>query len=157
MKIRSNKIDPPKKKKTEAELTFKRGSEERTYTPARTLTGDKRYGKENTKNKDAKFIEDARSKKQDIAYKNGKPYRAGYTETKKNPDQVKVKMNVTPDIKKVEMKKVTTKKPETKPVSGKKIGKSSGKLKPMAMTYGTDSPKSGGTKYKNKVKALKRK
>ncbi len=90
MKTYSNKIDPPKKKKSNAEITLTRGKEEKTYTPARELTGDKRYGKENPKNKDAKFIEDARAKKQDIAYKDGKPYRAGNTEVKKSPDKVGV-------------------------------------------------------------------
>lgn len=139
-------------------LAFKRGEEKKEYTPTRALTGDKRYGKENAANKDAKFIEEAREKKQDIAYKGGKPYRAGVTTTSKQPDKVNVNIPVKkPNIAPV-ASKVADKKPvDTKPAPTKKpsSAKSPGKLKPMAMTYGTDSPsKGGGTMYKNKVRAL---
>lgn len=158
MKTYSNKIDPPKKKKgatgSSVELTFSRGKETKDYQSARAHTGDKRYGNENPKNKDAKFIEDARAKKKDIAYDSeGKSYRAGYTKTTKEPDKVGINIK-KPDlsgVKIVESKKIEPKK------EVKKSGKSGGKLKARAMTYGTDDPKKGGgTKYKNKVKAIMR-
>lgn len=64
------------------------GKEKKTYTPARAFTGHAEYGKENPNNPDAKFIEDARKKKQDIAYdKDQKPYRAGVTTISKDPDK----------------------------------------------------------------------
>lgn len=160
MKIRSNKIDPPKKKKessSSVELSIKPGKEKSTYTPARALTGDTRYGKEDASKKDAKFIEEARAKKQDIAYKDGKPYRAGTTTTTKEKDQVSITIkNDRPKIKNVPL---TSSKPAEKKVEKKQVkssGKSSGKLKPMAMTYGTDHPtKGGGTMYKKKVRAIR--
>lgn len=139
-------------------LAFKRGEETKTYTPSRALTGDKRYGKENPANKDAKFIEDARANKQDISYKDGKPYRAGTTTTSKSPDRVDVKIPVKkPEFKPTSNTPAKTpakKNPEVKPIK-KSSGSSGGRLKPMAMTYGTDSPtKGGGTMYKNKVRAI---
>lgn len=156
MLIRSNKTkltDPGKKKNNGSKYpTYTEGKETKTYTPTRALTGDKRYGKENPKNADAPFIEKARSKKQDIAYdKSGKPYRAGVTTTTKEPGKfTAAKIGI-------EKPKINTKKPAaTAPKKEvKATKKKTGKLKPMAMTYGTDSPKrGGGTSYKNKVRGL---
>jgi len=157
MKTYSNKTGPGQPKKSGVSLSFKRGAETKTYTPSRALTGDKRYGKENAENKDADFIEDARAKKQDIAYKDGKPYRAGVTTVKKDADKVDVQIPVNkPEIKKVTPKPAAVVENKKTPAPEKKsTGKSGGRLKPMAMTYGTDSPtKGGGTMYKNKVRAI---
>lgn len=160
MKIYSNSkvTDPGKKKKGDdpnPNPTYTPGKTKKTYTSGRSLTGHKDYGKENPKNKDAKFIEDARAKKQDIAYKDGKPYRAGYTtETREEGTFTPGKIPIPKPTIKI---KVTSSKPEQKPVKKevKATNKKSGKLKPMGMTYGTDSPKKGGgTAYKKKVRGL---
>lgn len=80
--------------KTELKITP--GKTTKTYTPARELTGHKEYGKENAKNKDAAFIEEARKKKQDIAYdKDQKPYRAGVTTETSTPPKLSI---TTPKI-----------------------------------------------------------
>jgi hypothetical protein len=95
--------DPAPAQKSEVKLGFERGKETRTYTPARALTGDKRYGKESPEKEDPKFIEDARSAKQDIAYKDGKPYRAGFTSVTKEPDKFTTKIDVHPKISKIKV------------------------------------------------------
>jgi hypothetical protein len=89
--------------KSEVKLGFERGKETRTYTPARTLTGDTRYGKENADSQDPEFVEDARKAKQDIAYKDGKPYRAGYTSVSKEPDKFTTKIDVHPKISRIKV------------------------------------------------------
>ena len=144
----ATKVGPaPKEKSGGTEMKFSRGKETKTYTSARSFTGNPAYGKDNPSKPDPEFVEKARAEKKDIAYdKAGKPYRAGYTETKKEPDQVSTKIKVVPDIRPVKL--------QTKVLVKHKTGQQSGKLKPMGMTYGTDSPsKGGGTKYKMKVKA----
>lgn len=125
--------------------TITHGQDKSTYTPARTMTGDKRYGNESAGNKDAKFIQDARDKKQDIARDSeGKPYRAGYTKTERTPDSISpTKINV-PKLKlAVQQKTLYDRTATEKPT----------KLKAMGMTYGTDSAKGGGTSRKMKVRA----
>lgn len=155
MKTYSNKaIDPTDKKKPKSNVTYnlERGKEKKEYKAERTLSGHPEYGKENASNKDAKFIEDARAKKEDIAYKDGKPYRAGTTTVTKTPDKFSMDVKVDkPNFKPVSKPAV----PEKKKEEGGNTGKKMGKLKPMAMTYGTDSPtKGGGTMYKKKVRSL---
>jgi len=82
------------------ELTFERGKTTKHYESKRVHTGHAAYGKENPNNKDAAFIEEARKKKQDIAYdKDKKPYVAGETTTTKTPDKIgitKVKLRIVP-------------------------------------------------------------
>lgn len=157
MKTYSNVTDPGKKKKGASSSgypTYTPPKEKKEYTPTRALTGDKRYGKENSAGKDADFIEKARAKKQDIAYdKDKKPYRAGVTTVTKEPGKFTAAKVAIPTPTRMSIKSnvVAKKKPEVKAT-----GHKTGKLKPMAMTYGTDSPKGGGTKYKNKVKSLLR-
>ena|SRR6478672_733983 len=145
--VTAKKVGPaPKEKSGGTEMKLTPGKETKSYTPARTFSGHPAYGKDNPSKKDPEFIEKARSEKKDIAYdKAGKPYRAGYTETKKEPDQVSAKIKVVPDIRPVKL--------QTKVIVRHKEGQKSGKLKPMGMTYGTDSPNGGGTKYKMKVRA----
>jgi len=154
MKTYSNKaIDPPKKKvQSNVTLGFQKGSEKKEYTPTRVLSGHPEYGKESSSNKDAKFIEDARAKKEDIAYKDGKPYRAGTTTVTKTPDKFTTNVTVDkPNFKPVSKPAMEEKKKPEANNTGKKMAK----LKPMAMTYGTDSPtKGGGTMYKKKVRSL---
>lgn len=160
MKVYSNVTDPGKKKKKNGSSypEYTPGKETKTYTSSRALTGDPRYGKENPKGKDAPFIEKAREKKQDIAYdKSGKTYRAGVTTVTKEPGKFTA-AKIAIDKPTIKLSKSVTK--PTKPtVTAKKevksTGSKKGKLKPMSMTYGTDSPKKGGgTSYKNKVKSL---
>lgn len=99
----------PDKSKDGVELGFKRGAETTEYKAERTFTGNPAYGKESPKNKDASFIEEARAKKQDIAYDNeGKPYRAGQTTVIKKPDQFTTKIKVTPDIRPVKIQMVSS-------------------------------------------------
>lgn len=148
MKTYSNKVIDPKKKKSSVTMTVTPGKEKSEYKSTRVLSGHPEYGKEKASNKDAKFIEDARKKKEDVVYKDGKPYRAGTTTTTKEKDKVAIDVKVEhPKFKMV---------PAKEKGSFKEPGASkTKKLKPMAMTYGTDSPtKGGGTKYKNKVKSL---
>lgn len=108
LKVRTN-VTPKKKKKPETsskpdpgkvrpfvvtgtgkhELKHERGKITKTYTAKREFTGHPEYGKDNPNKPDPKFIEEARSKKKDIAYdKDGKPYRAGVTTTKHDPDKI---------------------------------------------------------------------
>lgn len=137
---------PKKPKKSTVTTTIAAGKESSTYKPARTHTGDTRYGKEDPGKADPRFVEDARRNKQDVAFdKEGKPYRAGFTTKTSTPP----KMNVSVQIGDQDLRPLVPHQAQ----SPKKSGKSSGKLKAMAMTYGTDSSKGGGTKYKNKVSA----
>jgi hypothetical protein len=129
MKVSTNGPDPKKKKAktvttykvepgktTTVEPTFKRGKETKTYDKARTFTGLKDYGKENPNNKDAEFIEEARRKKQDIAYdKEGKPYRAGHTTVTKAADKFSADVKVgIPKITKEEKVVYEEEKPKEK-------------------------------------------
>jgi hypothetical protein len=165
MKIYSNVTDPGKKKKitkttvkkvgsapkkeSGVEMTFERGKTTREYTPADVRTGDKRYGPESKTKPTPAFVKEAQAKKKDIVMKGGKPYRAGYTEVKEDAPKFSSKIKVTPDVRPVKTTTTTVTKEK------KASGKSGSKLKPMAMTYGTDSPtKGGGTKYKKKVRSL---
>jgi len=159
MKVTTNIGNPPEKKKTKTvyrkegpapksgnkttvSTSITAGKEKSTYTPARAMTGDKRYGKESSSNPDPGFVQDARKNKQDIAFdKGGKPYRAGTTMTTSTPPR----MNVDVKIGDQDLRPVVRKEVEVKEK------KKPGKLKAMAMTYGTDSPTGGGTKYKNRV------
>jgi hypothetical protein len=164
MAISTNVSKPPKKKKTTTVVglkvtsekpTAKQGTmtpstEKKVFKPADVRTGDKRYGKESATNPTPGFVKKAQGAKVDIATKDGKDYRAGYTTTQKEPakfasvqklPKVKAKLDIRTNV---ETDKVKSSKSKT------------GKLKAMAMTYGTDSPKKGGgTKYKKKVKAKK--
>ena len=155
MKVYSNVTDPGKKKKSDGYPTYTPGKETKTYTSSRALTGDKRYGKEDPKNKDAAFIEEARKKKQDIAYKDGKPYRAGTTTVTKEEGRF---TSPKIPIQKPGRVPLPTVKKEVVKKEVKATKKSAGKLKPMAMTYGTSKvskgKETGGNKYKNKVRAI---
>ncbi len=148
LKVESEKIDP---------LTFARGKETKTYTAARHL-GGKGYGSENPNKKDAAFIDEARAKKQDIAYKDGKPYRAGVTTVTKAPDKIgftqpKVKLTlVTEKTKKVMPASKTAAEISAK---GKKPGKTEANPVPWTKNQGGGSGKSEGknlSKYKAKTK-----
>ena len=135
---------PKKPQGSTVTTTIAGGKESSTYTPARAHTGDTRYGKENPGKADPKFVEDARRNKQDVAFDNeGKPYRAGFTTKTSTPP----KMNVSVQIGDQDLRPLVPHQAQMP-----KAGKGGGKLKAMAMTYGTDSPSGGGTKYKNKVK-----
>jgi hypothetical protein len=87
------------------ELTFERGKTTKSYEAKRVHTGHPAYGKEDPSKKDAAFIEEARKKKQEIAYdKEGKPYRAGVTTETKTPDKIgitKTKIRIVPAVKSV--------------------------------------------------------
>ena len=133
-------------------MTLTPGKEKTEYKEARVHSGHPEYGKENPNNKDAKFIEDARKKKQDIAYdKDNKPYKAGTTTTTKEKDKVAINVDVVHRPLKMVPAQEAAKTSEAKKTGSSKMKR----LKPMAMTYGTDSPtKGGGTMYKRKVRSL---
>jgi hypothetical protein len=168
MKIYSNVEDPGKKKKsstepkvkkgsgksqTTVELTLSRGTEKRKYTPASVETGHKAYGKVGSGGKVKSMLDRARSAGVDVAHDtDGKPYRAGHTTVTKSPDKVSATVDLRPHIpqrQKGQMELQAKKKVSAKPAGKKKPGK----LKPMAATYGVNTPKGGGTLYKNRVKA----
>lgn len=121
-----------KGKPTEVSQSFKRGAETRTYTKEVAYTGHPAYGKDNPSKPQPKFVTDAQSKKQDIAYHNGLPYRAGRTTTHKEPDRFATAIKVTPQIQMRTMKMT--------PIGGGEK-KSAGKLKPMSVTFGGSSKK----------------
>lgn len=130
----------------EKEKVKSAGKETKTYTKAVAYTGDKRYGKDNPSAPQPKHVLEAQKNKQDISFdKEGKPYRAGFTTTKKSGPVIQPA--------KIEIKKPKVSL-QSETVYEKTASKKPGKLKPMAMTYGTDDPKKGGgTKYKMKVRA----
>lgn len=102
IKITRTKVGPaPDKSKDGATLTFERGKETRKYTPADERTGNKAYGKESSTKPTPGFVKKAQDAKIDIVHKNGLPFRAGHTETKKAPDKINYKIKVTPDIRPV--------------------------------------------------------
>lgn len=114
-------------------MTFERGKETRKYTPADVRTGHKEYGKESSSKPTPGFVKKAQDAKVDIVHKNGLPYRAGHTETKKAPDKINYKIKVTPDIRPVRTV-VTEETTSTKAQKPNK--KKPAKLKPMRMVAG---------------------
>jgi len=142
------------KSQSEVELGFERGKSKSTYKPASAETGHPAYGKPGAGSKVRSLLDKARSAKVDIAHDDeGKPYRAGYTTAEKEPDKFTVKLNVKPSI----PDRINPPSGNKTPIATKSaavVKKKPGKLKAMAMTYGTDSPsKGGGTMYKKKVSA----
>lgn len=109
----ANLDDPGKKKKRikvgkapdrsgdGASLSFKRGEENRKYTPSDVRTGHPEYGKESQTKPTPMFIKRAQEAKQEIVHKDGRPYRAGQMEVKKHPDKISLKIKVTPDIRQI--------------------------------------------------------
>lgn len=167
----TNVSNPPKKKKSRKVIGYKKvvtpgkqiekgeplkvavkvtpGKTTKAYKPADERTGDPAYGKESKTKPTPQFVKDAQAKKQDIVEKGGLKYRAGYTSTKTEPNTAKATTSFKPGFK-------TPDKVTYEPVYEKTAAKK-GKLKAMAMTYGTDSPtKGGGTKYKKKVRVKKK-
>jgi len=99
VRIKMVKVGPaPDKSKDGVELGFKKGKETRAYEKQDVRTGDVRYGAESKDKPTPGFVKEAQRKGQDIAYKDGKSYRAGTTTTLKEPDQFTTKIKVTPDI-----------------------------------------------------------
>jgi hypothetical protein len=102
IKVTRIKVGPaPDKSKDGASMAFQRGKETKSYTPVDVRTGHPAYGKESSSKPTPKFIKTAQAAKQDVVVKNGLPYKAGTTETKKAPDKINYKIKVTPDIRPV--------------------------------------------------------
>lgn len=105
MKIIMTKVGKaPDRSKDGVELGFKKGKETRTYEKKDVRTGDPRYGKESMEKDTPGFVKEAQGKKQDIAYKDGKPFRAGTTTVLKEPDKFTTTVKVTPDIRPIKIK-----------------------------------------------------
>ena len=127
--------------------TMTPGKEKKIFVKADVRTGDKRYGAESKTKPTPDFVKKAQNAKVDVATKGGKDYRAGYTTTQKEPAKF-ASVTKLPKVKAKLVVKTNVESDDTKKAKSK-----TGKLRPMAMTYGTDSPKrGGGTKHKNKVR-----
>lgn len=137
IKITRTKVGaPPDKSGDGATLTFERGKETRKYTPKDERTGSPAYGKESKTKPTPGFVKKAQEAKVDIVHKNGLPYRAGHTETKKAPDKIGYKIKVTPDIRPVKMTVTTESSSKAQTPKNK-----SAKLKPMRMVAGGSDKK----------------
>lgn len=138
IKITRTKVGaPPDKSGDGASLSFERGKETRKYTPADVRTGHKEYGKESKTNPTPGFVKKAQAAKVDIVHKNGLPFRAGTTETKKAPDKINYKIKVTPDIRPVK----TTVETQNTTLAQTPNKKKPAKLKPMRMVAGGSDKK----------------
>lgn len=80
--------DPPAKKG--AVLHFKHGATKKKFKAADLRTGAASYGPESKTAPTPDFVKKAQSAGVDLAEKDGKSYRAGYTSMEKTPDQHKV-------------------------------------------------------------------
>lgn len=137
IKITRTKVgDPPNKSGDGATLTFERGKETRKYTPADVRTGSAAYGKESKTKPTPGFVKKAQDAKVDVVHKNGLPYRAGHTETKKAPDKIGYKIKVTPDIRPVKTTVTTENTTKAQTPKSKKI-----KLKARRMVAGGSDKK----------------
>jgi len=104
VRIKMVKVGPaPDKSKNGVELGFQKGKETRSYEKQDVRTKDPRYGSESSDKPTPGFVKEAQRKGQDIAYKDGKPYRAGVTTTTKEPDKFTAKIKVTPDVRPIKI------------------------------------------------------
>lgn len=94
-----NKNKPGASTKSTVHMGFERGKTTKTYTPGDVRTSHPGYGKERSGGEAPGFIKSAQAEKKDIVMKDGKPYRAGYTEETKTPDKATVKIRINPNIK----------------------------------------------------------
>lgn len=100
------------------------GKTTKDYTPADVRTGHAAYGKESKTKPTPQFVKDAQAKKQDIVHKGGKPYRAGFTTIKKEPDQFKMSVKTTmPKLERKTTETVTVKNPKPKGSRGESFPK----------------------------------
>jgi hypothetical protein len=165
--VRTNVAKPPKKKKQQPmkpaaapvavvkktgspQISVERGTS--SYKPTDVRTGHSAYGKESMTKPTPEFIKKAqRSGVETVVGKGGSDGVKGLTYAAGTRTSTPDKINVSTPAPKLEFKK-----PAQKKVMGQIKVKPKVKLKPMAMTYGTDHPtKGGGSKYVHRVRAKK--
>lgn len=92
---------------SKVDLHHQRGEEKTKYRKEDVRTGDPRYGKESATKPTPDFIKKAQAAKVDVVHRDGKPYRAGHSETTKNPDK-HIKIKIKPDLRMVKKTPIAT-------------------------------------------------